>query len=57
MAVVIDEVQVEAVEAQAQQPHEGHAQARKPGKSPLDPIELATVLRRRDQRLARLWAD
>jgi hypothetical protein len=59
MAVVIDEVQVEAVEAQAQQ-REAHGQGgQKPagGKPKLDPMELAATLRRRDQRLARLWAD
>ncbi len=57
MAVVIDEVQVEAVEAQAREPHEAHGQAQKPGKPKLDPIDLAIALRRRDQRFARLWAD
>ena len=56
MAVVIDEVQVEATEAQA---HGGqdHAQAKKSTHQPLDPNELGATLRRQGQRLARLWAD
>ena len=57
MAVVIDEVQVEAVEAQAQRGGQDHAQAKKPGHQPLDPNELAVTLRRQGQRLTRLWAD
>jgi len=56
MAVVIDEVQVEAVEAQAQ-PRDANAQAQKPGRQKLDPTELAVALRRREARVARLWAD
>ena len=56
MAVVIDEVQVEAVETQAERGDE-HAQAKKPGRQKLDPAELGIVLRQREQRLARLWAD
>jgi hypothetical protein len=57
MAVVIDEVQVEAVEAQAERGGDGHAQAKKGGRQKLDPAELGIVLRQREQRLARLWAD
>lgn len=57
MAVVIDEVQVEAVESQAQRGGDDHAQAKKGGRQKLDPVELGVVLRQRDQRLARLWAD
>ena len=56
MPVIIDEVQVDAVEAQAQ-PHDASAQAPRSGKPKLDPIELVVALRRLDQRLARLWAD
>ncbi len=56
MPVVIDEVQVEAVEAQAQ-PRQDGGQPKKPSRQPLDPNELAVTMRRRDQRLARLWAD
>ncbi len=57
MAVVIDEVQVEAVEAQGQsRDAQGHAQ--KPGgQSKIDRTELALNLRQRHQRQARLWAD
>ncbi|HEX3405996.1 MAG TPA: hypothetical protein VHS81_02065 [Caulobacteraceae bacterium] len=57
MAVVIDEVQVEAVESQAQSGGQGHAQPKPAAHPPLDPNELALVMRKRDQRLARLWAD
>jgi hypothetical protein len=57
MPVVIDEVQVEPVETQAQRGGQGDAQPKKATHQPLDPNELAVVLRRRDQRLARLWAD
>ncbi len=57
MPVVIDEVQVEAVEALAH-PRDAQAQPQKPGGRPkLDPIDLALNLRQRHQRLARLWAD
>jgi hypothetical protein len=57
MAVVIDEVQVEAVEAQAQRGGDDHAQGKKPGRQKLDPAELGVVMRQREQRLARLWTD
>jgi hypothetical protein len=57
MPVVIDEVQVDAVEAQAQ-PRDAQGQAHKPGGRPkIDPTDLAVNLRQRHQRLARLWAD
>jgi hypothetical protein len=56
MAVVIDDVQVEAVEAQARGGQE-HAQPHPAAHPPLDPNELAAVTRRQGQRLARLWAD
>ncbi len=57
MAVVIDEVQVEAIEAQALR-HDAQGHAQKPaGKPKVDPFELALLLRQRHQRVARLWAD
>jgi hypothetical protein len=57
MPVVIDEVQVEAVEPQAQR-GDAHGQAHKQGDhSKIDPADLAVNLRRNHQRLARLWAD
>jgi hypothetical protein len=58
MAVVIDEVQVEAVEAQAEgRAAQGQARQQPSGKPKIDPVELAASLRRHEARLARLWAD
>ena len=59
MAVVIDEVQVEAVEAQAEARAAQSQAGQKPasGKPKIDPVELAAALRRHEARLARLWAD
>ncbi|HWF77445.1 MAG TPA: hypothetical protein VN694_09740 [Caulobacteraceae bacterium] len=57
MPVVIDEVQVEAVEPQAQpRDAQGHAH-RSAGPAKIDPADLAAILRQRHQRGARLWAD
>jgi len=55
MAVVIDEVEVETTEPRER--GTGPAAPTPQGPTALDPNELEMVLRRRHERLARLWAD
>ena len=56
MGVVIDEVQVDAMEREARpEPH--GTEAPKRGRPKLDPSEFAAVQRRHAERMQRLWAD
>ena len=54
-SVVIDEVEVEAMEREERSAPQGQSQPRERPK--LDPNELAAVLMKHAERLQRLWAD
>ena len=60
MGVVIDEVEVEAVERETRSERRGYGddgQGQSSGPQRLDPNELAAVLMKHAERLQRLWAD
>jgi hypothetical protein len=59
MGVVIDEVEVEAVERETRSERRGmgDGQGQSSGPQRLDPNELAAVLMKHAERLQRLWAD